>query len=702
MSKTNKEIYEVKKEWDFQDLYIDVEEWRMRELSDGCKVPYLYVHGGFEKKAVKFVFCFPEKSAFKGRFFQYLSPFPGPDEELASLNKTGEDDQIGFCLQNGAYFVESNMGSKQMFGGSKEPSLVWKSSAAVAEYSRIKAMELYECERPYGYVHGGSGGAYKTIACIENTNAWDGAVPYVIGSPVSLPNTITLHAQGQRTLRRVFGKIVDSLDAGGSGNMYDGLTEDEAEMLREITGMGFPPRAWFLEAEGFIYDGSLPVQIPHVKQGDAQYFEDFWTAPGYLGADPQGNAARDRLQFTGVIKEVHVPGTKVKIAKDDVNGVDSAWKKMMADGSSAWIELEEAPRGRELYLDGVTMEIQTGAAKGTRLTLGSMHGNCLVLGMCFGISDLNGVLEKIRPGDVLTLDNSDYIAIQSYYRHQVPKDLSFHAWDQFRDENGKPKLPQRKNVMGYDLTGTGTVQDGCIQGKVIVIQSMMDESTCPWCGDWYRNKVIETKGNEDDFRIYYMDRCMHGNVSWLENNMVTNYLGAMYQSLLDVSDWVERGIEPCRSTNYRLEKDGQVYLADTAKERKGLQPIVSMTANGTSCAEVKAGEMVVFRVKAEVPDGAGDITAIDYDFVSDNSLSMEKKELTVFKNKGEFSRTLVDGVHGAISEIVHTYERPGTYFASARVKMNRSGDDKNLYTQIKNIARVRIIVTENTCESKKN
>lgn len=47
MRKTNKEIYEVKKEWDFQDLYIDVEEWRTRELSDGCEVPYLYVHGGF-------------------------------------------------------------------------------------------------------------------------------------------------------------------------------------------------------------------------------------------------------------------------------------------------------------------------------------------------------------------------------------------------------------------------------------------------------------------------------------------------------------------------------------------------------------------------------------------------------------------------------------------------------------------------------
>ena len=304
------------------------------------------------------------------------------------------------------------------------------------------------------------------------------------------------------------------------------------------------------------------------------------------------------------------------------------------------------------------------------------------------------MLAKVRPGDTLTLDNSEYIAIQSYYRHQVPEDRSFHAWDQFRDENGEPKLPQRPNVMGYDLTGTGTVQDGCIQGKVIIIQSMMDESTCPWCGDWYRNKVIEAKGNEDDFRIYYMDRCMHGNVSWLENNMVTNYLGAMYQSLLDISDWVERGIEPRKSTEYRLDQDGQIYLADTARKRGGLQPVVSMTANGASCASVRCKEPVMLCVTAEIPEGAGEVTAIDYDFKSDHTLSMEKKELTVFKNKGEFQRCVTDGVHGAVSKMVHTYENPGTYFASARVKINRNGNAEDLFTQVKNIARARIIVTE--------
>lgn len=36
---------------------------------------------------------------------------------------------------------------------------------------------------------------------------------------------------------------------GGSGGMYQGLTEDETFMLREITAMGYPPRAWWSNAE---------------------------------------------------------------------------------------------------------------------------------------------------------------------------------------------------------------------------------------------------------------------------------------------------------------------------------------------------------------------------------------------------------------------------------------------------------------------
>ncbi len=71
------EIYDAKKDPQFSKGFIDIDEMRTRTLDDGRELPYRYMHGGFEGTDVKFSFCFPEKEAYEGRFYQYLSPFPG-------------------------------------------------------------------------------------------------------------------------------------------------------------------------------------------------------------------------------------------------------------------------------------------------------------------------------------------------------------------------------------------------------------------------------------------------------------------------------------------------------------------------------------------------------------------------------------------------------------------------------------------------
>lgn len=669
-------IYHALEDPAYAHPYIDERQMRSRKTIDGKVLDYLYIHGGFEGTAVKFSFCFPEKTRYTGRFFQYLSPFPGPDEETASLGRSGLNDIVTFTLLQGAHFVETNMGSAAMFAGRRDSTIVYKSSAAAAEYSRTVAMELYDCTRPFGYVFGGSGGGYKTMACIENTDAWDGACPYVIGSPVSLPNTITMHVQGQRVLRHAFGKIVDALDAGGSGDPYQYLNKDEADMFQELTRMGFPPKAWYLEAEGHGDPGSLPVLLPGIKQADPGYFADFWAVPGYAGHDQLCGAAKDRLCLEGTIASVHLPNPE-NSDKTSMNGVDDAWKKMLADGNSAYLELTEVLPYFD-YTEGVNIAIMSGNAKGKNLKLDHIDGNRLYLGSCFGMDDIAEVLTLISPGDRVLLDNSDFIAIQSYYRHQVPADPTFHAWDQFRNEAGEPILPQRRNVFGYSMTGTGTVQDGCIQGKVIVIQALMDESTCPWCADWYRRKVCESKGSDSDIRVWYMDRCLHGDDGIQRSTQVINYLGALYQALLDVSDWVERGIEPLPTTNYCYE-DGQILVPATAHERCGIQPVPQLLANGQECAHVHVGEQVTLTARAEAPDGAGMITALDFDF-------------------GDGSQKALFDAHGDLKDdsasVSHAYRQPGTYFAAVIVKMHRAGNADEPYTQVLNLARARIIVEE--------
>ena len=689
-----KPIYDPKTDPRFQSPYVDVDEWRERPMPDGSVIPFRYIHGGFEGTGVKFLFCFPEESRYEGRFFQYLSPFPGPDEEVASVGRLGVNDRIGFCLANGAYSVESNMGSTAMFGGQPDSTLCWKASAAVAEYSRIKAMEIYHCSRPYGYVYGGSGGGYKTMSCVENTKAWDGGAPYVIGSPYSLPNTITMHVQGQRVLRNCFDKILDALDAGGSGDPYENLTPEEAQMLQELTKMGFPPIAWYLEAKGHIDPGSLPVLTPGVKRADPSYFEEFWSVPGYMGADPTSTACRDRLQFLGVVKSVQLPGAPAEDNGIGLNGVDDAWKKQLADGNGAWIELEQVPQGENLYLQGVSITPVSGAATGKSLLLKDIvrkpgtEGGYLTIGMCYGMDDLPGVLGAIQPGDTVMLDNSDYIAIQSYYRHQCPPDLDFHAWDQFRNPDGTPAIPQRSFVMGPGFTGTGMPQDGQIQCKIINIQALMDESTCPWCADWYRKKILSVKGNLNDHRVYFMERCMHGDTDALTNYMVVNYMGALRQALMDLSAWVEKGIEPVPSTAYVLGEDGQIHPEQNIQKRFGLQSVVHITANGSKCARVKAGEAVRFEVDVQVPLEAGQVTGIEF---ADKEYSNKLIDVE-FPHRLDYVRYESDGIHGAKASMVLTYDQPGTYFATVRVSSNREGDPNNPYFQILNLDRVRIIV----------
>ena len=140
----------------FRDPYIDVEEWR------DTPVRHYYVHGGFHgtdingENEARFALYFPEKEKYEGRFFQYLSP--APESENATESQTGEDNKIAFALTHGAYFVVSNQGGFMLGGDS---SRLYKVSANTAEFSRKVAKRIYEAEeRPYGYVFGGSGGAF--------------------------------------------------------------------------------------------------------------------------------------------------------------------------------------------------------------------------------------------------------------------------------------------------------------------------------------------------------------------------------------------------------------------------------------------------------------------------------------------------------------------------------------------------------------
>lgn len=665
----------------FSKPFIDIDEWRDKP------VRHRHIHGGFEKTDTRFSFYFPPKEQYQGHFFQYITPFP--DNENLSQGSSGENDKIGFSIVSGAYFIETNGGGKTDFSNPRanDPTIgAYRANAASAQFSRVVALNIYGGNRPYGYCFGGSGGAYRTVGGIENTKGvWDGAVPYVLGSPVAIPNVFTVRMHAMRILNDKFPQIVDALEPGGCGDRYAGLNEEEKAALKEVTKMGFPPKAWYgyksMGIHGFL------VLYPGIVMADKKYFsEDFWNKPGYLGYDNPKSFVGYRIQKVSKIKaiigyqEAVKLGLSEAVSDEDRGSADKAWKNTGDKGEKpeAYFLDDIMP---EIQFLGGDLIIKTGEAAGATLQLTKLMGDKVALAPTNPLS----ILAKIKPGDEVQVDNSNFLAVQTYHRHQDPGS-QYPVWNQFRDANGKSIYPQRSMLIGpmFTMGAAGSVPTGKFKGKMILLGSLWDREAYPWQCDWYRQRVKENLGNntDDNFRLWYTDHALHGDAaSQLDDaTHAVSYIGILQQALRDLSAWVEKGIAPPATTNYKIE-DGQVIIPPTANERKGIQPVVTLKANGGVRADLKAGQPVTFTAVVEVPEHTGKVVAADWDFEGKGTYS----------DSGKFKPVDKTGSNVTL-KATYTFTKPGTYFVALRVASQRQGDKKTPYAHIQNLGRVRVVV----------
>ena len=555
-------------------------------------------------------------------------------------------------------------------------------NAASAEYSRVVAAQRYGDHRPFGYAYGGSGGGYRTIGGAENTTGvWDGFVPYVIGSPMAIPNMFTVRMHAMRILRHRFEHIVDALEPGGSGDMFEGLDAEERDALVEVTRMGFPQRSWFGHSTMGMH--AFPVLYQGMVMTDPSYFEEFWTQPGYLGHEPPQTLQRDRVrlecEIVATITEdeaAHLGVANRAQPGQARGGVDTAWR---GPGEPLAIpvalRLSKAP---EVEVQGADLFVTSGTAAGTRLSLLSVVEDVAVCGP--GDTE---ALVQLQPGDRVKVDNSGFLAAQTYHRHQVPDSDEFPVWDQFRNPDCSPIYPQRPLILGplFVAGAAGTVQTGRFEGRMIVVESLLDREALPWQADWYRSRVREHLGGatEDHFRLWFTDNALHGDDEIQESPAHTvSYLGVLHQALRDVSRWVEEGVAPPPSTRYDVV-DGQVIVPADASQRRGIQPVVSLTVDGGERADVAVGDEVTFRAMAQVPDEAGAIVSVEWDF------------------DGAALFPVTDPVEVAEKVVVErrcSFAEPGTYFPVVRVAAHRDGDTGSPYARVQNLARVRVVVRD--------
>ena len=628
----------------YTEPYVEVNELR------SGPVPHRYVHGGFRVTNARFSFYFPPDDRYEGRFFHNTYPLatsadigPFPIEfEVATGN-------LGFTMDSGAYYVQTNNGGAFALGGSDPSVASYRANAAAAKYSRVFAAELHGEHRPYGYLFGGSGGAYQTLAGAEHTSGvWDGFMPFVLGTSSATPSIWTNRLNALRILRQrnKFPAVMDAINPGGSGDPYAGLNDEESAALREATLMGYPLRGWFNHFElNSGYFGNIQGAVPMM---DPTYVEDFWSKPGYLGSDPSSSIQAARFQFDTSIAGV-------------------------SEGPPRSFTL--ASRPDQDILDA-HLVVLTGASAGTSIPIRSVDGNRISLSDHSDPAKVAG----IAAGDHVRIDNSWPLALQTYHRHQVPGPDEY-GWNQFRDASGKPRYPQREALMGqvFCRSSVGSLLSGRVSAKTLLVQALLDIDALPWMADWYRSKVREALGPdfEDSFALWFIDHTQHDNPQTASARAHTVSLaGALQQGLRDLSRWVEKGVRPSEP-RYSVT-DSQVLLPARAAERGGVQPVVEVTANGGAAADVAVNEPVSLAATIEAPPGAGKVVAAEWDFEGSGDFAVAE-EIASPQETIRVSRT-------------HAYSRPGTYFAGLRVASHRDGDQQTPYARVQNIGRVRVIV----------
>jgi hypothetical protein len=211
---------------------------------------------------------------------------------------------------------------------------------------------------------------------------------------------------------------------------------------------------------------------------------------------------------------------------------------------------------------------------------------------------------------------------------------------------------------------------------MILAASLWDREAMPWQADWYRRRY---EANGHDVRVYYTDHALHGDEPGSDNaSRTVSYNGPLQQSLRVLAGWVEDGVEPPQSTHYAIE-DGQVIVPDSAGERAGLQPVVSLSVGGGEQITVRAGEAVDFAGFAEAPERGGTIVSAEWDFAGDGTYEADALETA--------------GATATRILATHSYPQPGTYFVSLRATAQPAEALGTPYARLVNLDRVRVVVT---------
>jgi len=673
--------------------YIDVDEWRDEP------VRHRYVHGGFEDTHTRFSFYFPPAEKYQGRFFQYLEGGAGGHENLLAppgadatfLRGSGLMWIFDVCFdQLGGYLVESNQGHFPEEGlGFADDIEMYAASAQAARHGKELAAEMYGAAPHHGYIWGQSGGGVRSLAALENvTDVWDGGVPEVATGGTTVP-LWSANALAVELVRRE-GKlhdVVDAVEPGGSGDPFATLDSRASDALAAAFRMGLSPSMAGQLGRYMMWVFTLYM----TRDKNPQYYEDFWTKPGYVGHDQpellEDLLIDDKTTITRIVR----PDDLAELGLSPMALMMSAGATGVNPNFGAMVAHADTERMFQARL-----RVLTGKAAGREMVIYNILGGVLTPFP----QRCPEMFEDVEPGDEVAIDNRDYLAFLYYHRHNIAGGfpqltgatgvLTEHRHLAYR---GVPIHPQQYcDAMVND--GHPLETRGNLKGKTILVMCKQDICYPHGPATAYHRAVEQQLGDRVDetFRIWWVDNATHADptlpaaISETERHgrvwrsRLVDYGPITAQALRDVVAWSEDGIAPPSSTSYELDFDNELVLAPTAAERGGIQPVASLTSpEGSVRIEAKVGEAVTFTGAADAPPGTGRIVRAQLDP----------------EGTGRFGDPIpeVDGSSESISlTLSHTYTEPGTYFASFRVGSHRDGA-QGLGDPVWNLARARVVVS---------
>lgn len=610
-------------------------------------LPHTKVAAHFKSTAstpeYKVTFYLLQRDKWQRRFFQHAYPLEQPENQ----------GDIAFALANGGYLVNVK--------GTPRGGSGYRVDAAAAKLGRDYARRFYgepSGQKIFGYLWGGSGGALQTIGAAENTvGIWDGVVPYVMPNEGSLLNANAIGALTGLALREKLPAISEAIKPGGSNNPFEGLSEEESAIFQEALQMGIPLRTFEIVSPG----GPILMFLSGgVRANDPGYVDDFWSKPGYEGLSHPAYLQRAKIDEFASISQVNTnpSGLPTSITLDRAPNI----------GTAAAMTL-----GFWLYrADGKTK-------------IGELSGD--IKGDAFTLRGGNDpeLLKQLTPGTRLRVNNLFYLALHYYHRHALPKGPGHYTYDQFRNPDGSPRYSQRSYLASTEMavgTAGGGTQTGKINMKVIVLQSMVDAGAQPWMADWYSKQVLNSlgeKGHAENFRLWFNDNAEHSDSAVRGENVVriVSYVPSLYQSLRDLVGWAERGEAPPESSRYTV-REGQVQLLSKASDRRGIQPVIDLTVNGSKRIDVAVNQPVEFSGRIEVPPSAGKVVSTGWWFGEDKP-ALDQTPVTDPKSVVELKPT-------------HAYTKPGTYFVTLFASSQREGEAGAASTVVQNLDRVRVVV----------